>query len=164
MNHTIRAAKPDDGPALYVQWMDLRKYNASIDRRIMNAPVSEAEFLAGFREVLAREESIACVAEVQGRLAGFVSGGIGLNQPDRLPERHATIGYLWVGPQFRRHGIARDLFSAVAEWAIAQPGVSHFEMPVLAADEQAAGFWQAIGFSPFIERLWAPLSAPERDA
>jgi hypothetical protein len=36
-------------------------------------------------------------------------------------------------------------------------------MAVLSADAAAAGFWRSIGFSPFIERLWAPLSAPEGD-
>jgi hypothetical protein len=37
-------------------------------------------------------------------------------------------------------------------------------MAVLSADDAAAGFWRSIGFSPFIERLWAPLGGAEEDA
>lgn len=164
MNTVVRPAAASDGPALYAQWMAVRQYNASVDRRIIPAPVSENEFLAGFLEMLARDVAVAFVAEVDGELAGFISGGLGANQPDRLPEKHATVGYLWVAGRFRRLGLGRRLFAAVAEWAATRDGVGHFEMPVLAADEDAEQFWKSIGFSPFIQRLWAPLSAPERDA
>ena len=144
--------------------MALREYNAAVDRRVILAPVSEHEFLSGFAETLQRDASVAFVAEVDGELAGFISGGLGLNQPDRLPERHATVGYLWVAEPFRRRGLGRELFAAVATWAGTQDGISHFEMPVLAADSEAARFWQAIGFTPFIQRLWAPLDGAERRA
>lgn len=162
MTARVRPASPADGPALYRHWMALREYNAAVDRRVILAPVSENEFLAGFAETLQRDGSVAFVAEVDGELAGFISGGLGLNQPDRLPERHATVGYLWVADSFRRRGLGRELFDAVAGWAGSQDGVSHFEMPVLAADTEAERFWQAIGFTPFIQRLWAPLDGAER--
>src|SRR5512139_3041806 len=105
--------------------MALREYNAAVDRRVILAPVSESEFLAGFAETLQRDASVAFVAEVDGELAGFISGGLALNQPDRLPERHATVGYLWVASSFRRLGLGRQLFAAVADWASSQDGVSH---------------------------------------
>jgi ribosomal protein S18 acetylase RimI-like enzyme len=125
--------------------------------------VSESEFVADFRELLGRPRSVTLVAEASGALAGFISGSIERNLPDRLPEEHATIGYLWVEERFRRLGIARALFAEAAEWARSDQGVAHFEMAVLTSDTDAAGFWRSIGFAPFIERLWAPLSAPERD-
>ncbi len=134
-----------------------------MDRRVIPAPVTEPEFLADLEQALARKASVAFVAQVGEELVGFISGAIEANQPDRLPERHATIGYLFVDEPHRRSGIARALFGAVAAWASEQEGVSHFEMTVLAADEGAAAFWRSIGFSPFISRLWAPLSAPKRD-
>lgn len=157
----MRPATLADGPALYGQWASLLRYYASVDRRIIPAPVTERDFLAGLSDVLTRESSVAFVAEVDGDIAGFITGGLGANQPDRLPERHATVGYLWVANDYRRLGLGRQLFQAVAAWAAALDDISHFEMPVLAADDSAAQFWKAIGFSPFIQRLWAPLNAPE---
>jgi GNAT superfamily N-acetyltransferase len=161
--HTIRAANDGDGPALYGAWQRLRRHNAEIDRRFIPAPVTEDEFVTDFRDLLQRPRSAAFVAETAGMLAGFVAGTIERNLPDRLPEQHATIGYLWVEERWRRMGLARSLFAAVADWARSQEDVSHFEMAVLTADAAAAEFWRAIGFAPFIERLWAPLSAPEGD-
>ena len=161
--HTIRHASSGDGPALYRSWQRLRQHNAETDRRVIPAPVSEQEFVADFQQLMGRPRSVAFLAEASGSLAGFIAGNIERNLPDRLPEEHATVGYLWVEERFRRMGIARGLFERVAEWARGQEGVAHFEMAVLSADKSAAEFWRSIGFTPFIERLWAPLSAPERD-
>jgi len=159
----VRAAAAADGARLFHAWQHLRTHNASIDRRVIPAPVTQTDFVADLERLLVRPRTAAFVAESDGGLAGFISGGIEANLPDRLPALHATVGYLWVEERFRRQGIARALFSEVAAWAVKQEGVGHFEMAVLAADEPAAGFWRSIGFTPFIERLWAPLSAPERD-
>jgi GNAT superfamily N-acetyltransferase len=161
---SVRDAREEDAPPLYAAWQRLRAHNEQVDRRVISAPVSELEFVNDFRQRLARPRSVAFVAEVAGELAGFIAGNVERNQPDRLPEEHATVGYLWVADQYRRRGIARALFERVADWARGQEGVAHFEMAVLTADSDAAGFWRSIGFTPFIERLWAPLSAPERDA
>jgi hypothetical protein len=34
-------------------------------------------------------------------------------------------------------------------------------MTVLNADAEAEQFWRALGFTPFIQRLWAPLEEQE---
>ena len=162
--YRIRPASESDGPALYELWQGLRQHNATVDRRVIPAPVAESEFIVDFREVLARPRSAAFVAAVDTSLAGFIAGTIERNLPDRLPAEHATVGYLWVEERFRRQGIARALFAEVTGWARTQNGISHFEMAVLSADDAAAGFWRSIGFTPFIERLWAPLGGAEEDA
>lgn len=159
----VRAAQATDGGALYQAWQAIRVHYAAADRRIIPAPVSEQEFVAGFRERLAREESADFVATVAARIVGFISGRAEENQPDRLPERHATVGHLYVDAAYRRTGIGRRLFEALAAWAREEEGISHFEMPVLVADPAARAFLESLGFTPFIQRLWAPLSAPERD-
>ena len=161
---TVRPASMTDAAGLFSAWQRLRAHNAEVDRRVIPAPVSEADFESDLEQLLQRPQSATFVAESRGTLSGFISGRVEHNQPDRLPETHVAVGYLWVEERFRRLGMARSLFSAIAEWARLQEGVGHFEMAVLAADTSAAAFWRSIGFVPFIERLWAPLSAPERDA
>jgi len=161
--YTIRRATTGDGAPLYGAWQRLRQHNAEIDRRVIPAPVSQPEFVSDLEQLLSRPRSATFVAENGSTLAGFISGSIEQNLPDRLPELHATVGYLWVEEHFRRRGIARALFEQIANWARREEAVDHFEMAVLKADDDAAGFWRSIGFTPFIERLWAPLSAPESD-
>jgi GNAT superfamily N-acetyltransferase len=161
MSMVIRRATAGDGPALYRAWQTLRQHNSSLDRRIIPAPVSEAEFLAGLRESISRPTATALVAEEGGRMLGFLSAAIEAAQPDRLPEQHATIGYLFVEPGARRKGVARELFQAARTWARAQDGVAHIEMAVLEEDADACHFWTAMGFRPFIRRVWAPLEDDE---
>ncbi|MGE5597447.1 MAG: GNAT family N-acetyltransferase [Hyphomicrobiales bacterium] len=157
---TVRPLHPGAVPGLYRAWQALRQYNASLDPRIIPTPVSEAEFGIAARELIERPVAAAFIAEDAGEVVGFITGAIEQNQPDRLPERHATIGYLYVEPTRRREGIGRALIDAAREWAAKQEGVSHIEMTVLAQDIDAARFWQAVGFTPFIQRLWAPLEPP----
>ncbi len=156
---TIRTTREGDTPALYELWQTLRAYNASTEPRISPVPVSQEEFALAVSQVVHRDSSagfVACAPD--RRLVGFVSGGLEANQPDRLPERFATIGYLFVEPSARRQGIAGKLVAAMVEWARARPDIAHMEMSVLAGDGEAAAFWRSIGFSPFIERLWMPLN------
>ncbi len=157
MNVVVRPAAPSDATWLYRAWQSLRQYNQSLDSRVRPAPISEAEFAVGLQQLVVRPSAITFVAESGGNRVGFGSATIQANQPDRLPERLATVGYLYVDPNVRRGGIGRKLFDAIASWAGDQEGVTHIEMPVLARDSEASAFWKALGFSPFIERLWAPL-------
>lgn len=157
MTTSVRPATAADAPALFRAWQELRAYNASLDPRIIPAPVSETEFTAGLRELLARPTAAVFVAERAGRIVGFIRAGIEPNLPDRLPEQHASVGYLYVEPQCRRGGIGSELFEAVRDWAGRQDGVAHFEMTVLNNDGAAEAFWRSLGFSPFVLRLWAPI-------
>ncbi len=160
----VREARIEDAEPVFHAWQALRAYYASVDRRIIPAPIVREEFVAAYAERLASPGAASFVAVEGTRLVGFISATVAQNQPDRLPEQHVAVGQLYVAESHRRQGLGVELFRAVAAWASAQEGVSHFEMPVLAADAEAMNFWRSIGFSPFIQRLWAPLSAPEADA
>jgi GNAT superfamily N-acetyltransferase len=157
VNANVRRAEPTDSARLYIAWQQMRQHNATHDHRIVLAPVSEADFAAGLYESLSRPGATTLVAESGNTLVGFVSASVVANTPDRLPERHVSIGYIFVDPDHRRAGLGRVLIDAVRAWAEEQDGVAHLEMPVVAADAEAAAFWRSVGFTPFIERLWAPL-------
>ena len=158
---TVREAQISDGAALYRAWQTLRDYNASLDPRIRLMPVSQPEFVAGLELTIRRPTSKTFVAERDGALLGFGTCGVESGQPDRLPERHATVGYLFVDPGARRLGLGRRMFDAMVLWAKDQEGISHVEMPVLHHDSAAVAFWTALGFRPYIQRLWAPLDPAE---
>ncbi len=157
MTIAVRHAERADAPPLYRAWQALRQHYTARDSRIMLAPVSEPEFTAGLDASIARRGQATLVAIDGKRLVGFATASVAANQPDRVPERYVTIGYLWVDAARRRAGVGRQLFEAISSWARTQEGIIHFEMPVLESDQEAAAFWRSIGFTPFIQRLWAPL-------
>lgn len=164
MSAVVRAAQQGDAAALFAAWQALRAYYAATDARIIPAPVSQQEFAEDLARRLQRPDSAVFVATASsGHIVGFITGSVEDNQADRLPERVATVGHLFVEPSARRNGAGRQLFAALAAWATARDGVSHFEMPVLAVDGEAGHFWRALGFTPFIERLWAPLSIADEE-
>lgn len=153
----VRPAEERDIRVLYLAWQELRQHNAKQDSRIRPTPVSEVDFAIAVRELRDRPRSLTLVAEEEGNFAGFLTASIETNQPDRLPERHATIGYLYVLPAYRRRGLATELVRYAFDWARQQEGISHVEMSVLEHDAAARAFWESLGFSPFIRRVWASL-------
>lgn len=158
MSTLIRPATSSDGPAVYALWDQIRHNDADLDDRIVTMPIEERAFLADWSVQLARNTSHTFVASEDDALTGFVTVAIEAGAPGRLPERHATIGYLYVDPGHRGSGLGRKLFDAARAWAADQEGIEHLEMSVLAGNKAAEGFWRSLGFSPFIERLWAPLN------
>ncbi len=157
MTTTIRTAMPTDAPALFDAWEDMRAYQHSRDPRIIPAPISRDDFIGAIDAMVSRPGSATFIAEDNGALVGFIRGLVEMNQTDRLPDRHATVGYLYVAPTHRRTGLGKLLFHSVSAWAATQPGVRHIEMSVIAADPDAEGFWRSLGFTPFLQRLHAPL-------
>lgn len=157
MTITIRAARAADAEGMYQLWSDMRSHNAKIEPRLVTAPISREDFCDAIDAILGRPDAATFVADDEGQVFGFVRVTVEHNPPDRLPERFAMIGYLFIAPRHRRIGVGRQLMTAAAEWAAKQEGVHHLEMSVLSGDEQAAAFWSGLGFSPFIQRLWAPL-------
>ena len=87
----------------------------------------------------------AFVAEVQGAVVGYVLGAIVDLTPDLF--EHEDVGFIadiYVEPQHRRRGIARQLFHAICDWFAAQ-GVRQIEWQVAVANSDARRFWEAVG-------------------
>src|SRR5690348_15994259 len=111
-----RPAAPADATAVFRAWQALRAHYAAMDSRIEPAPVSESEFITDFERRCARADLALIVAYSGRELAGFITAAIEPGQPDRMPEKHGTVGHLFVWPQHRRQGCARFLFEALVEW------------------------------------------------
>jgi GNAT superfamily N-acetyltransferase len=153
----VRPAQTADAPSLYQSWMAARQYYANHDARLVLAPISESEFAVGLRTTVERPDAQIFVAEAEGEVIGFVSMAVARNVPDRLPEVYLNLGYLYVDPRHRRAGVARQLVAALRTWANTLDGVAHVEMAVLEGDPDAAAFWEAMGFRPYLRRVWAAL-------
>jgi aminoglycoside 6'-N-acetyltransferase I len=91
------------------------------------------------------------VAEAEGRLIGFAEASV-RNYAEGAPPGPA--GYLegiWVEPEWRRRGVARDLLSAVEAWA-RREGLTHLGSDALIDNAGSHRWHLAAGFGE-VERL-----------
>jgi len=85
------------------------------------------------------------LAEVDGEVVGWISGGPSKGSPMLIAPKTAKIGNLWVDPEHRRQGIAAELVRTWTERATAA-GYPRIEVGTLALDERAVAFWKSQGF------------------
>jgi len=81
------------------------------------------------------------VAEVDGEVAGTVSGGAGTDN------NTAVVTAMWVEPRFRRRGVGDVLLTTVLEWAREQRYGRIF-LWVTAGNESAERLYLRHGFAP----------------
>jgi RimJ/RimL family protein N-acetyltransferase len=77
----------------------------------------------------------------EGKVVGI--GGIlrGWNAPDK-----SMVGLLVIDPAARRHGHGREAVALIEALARGWPGMSRLRVGVVACNERAVQFWQAVGF------------------
>lgn len=82
------------------------------------------------------------VAEAGHSQIGFAAGSAPL--ADHVDERHLLS--LWVSPDWRRRGVARDLIEAVASWAAVESARS-LSLWVFEQNKAAINVYERLGFS-----------------
>jgi len=115
-------------------------------------PVADSRMAAYFaglhhpqRALLAR---VGYVALVNEKIVGYIAG--------HLTTRHGCAGevqYLFVSPDYRRRGIATELFRRLAKWFQAQ--AAQHVCVALADDspKEAMPFYESVGACPF-KKYW----------
>ncbi|MFD1432640.1 GNAT family N-acetyltransferase [Lacticaseibacillus yichunensis] len=88
------------------------------------------------------------VASDDGTAIGFaiVSEAEITADPSFVPHHLALLQELWVAPSHRREHVGRALLNASLAWA-KQRQLDFLQLNVLAANEAARDFYQAVGFS-----------------
>ena len=76
-------------------------------------------------------------------LVGFVK----FRRDQRSKARHkAMLHAMYVAPEYRKHGVGKQLVMEVLERARQLPGLEQLHLWVLHAEGSAAGFYQKLGF------------------
>jgi GNAT superfamily N-acetyltransferase len=91
------------------------------------------------------------VAEDDGELVG-----VALGEPAGAMPAHLSLVY--VKPELRRRGIARELVRRFAE-AVAEAGAEHLTLDADTTNEVARAVWRRLGFVEYARRLATPLPA-----
>jgi GNAT superfamily N-acetyltransferase len=134
----IREATKGDLPLLHDLWHEF-------DREVPAPPHLDdaTEDLDELDEDVTN--GIALLAERDGEVIGFASGGV-------RSERYAVLSNLYVAPKARRDGVAHDLVREFVTRA-RERGVDAIELEVLTTNMEARAIYDRWGFEPYMLTL-----------
>jgi ribosomal protein S18 acetylase RimI-like enzyme len=121
-----------------------------------------------FNDLLLRVEQSAgavFVAEDDRRLVGYVClrGQLTPDDLDERPDPYSFMAELFVRPDYRKRGIGRKLVER-AESHAAESGTYKMELKVLAQNQPAVRFYEALGYKPRIVVMSKRIGTSEREA
>ena len=137
----LRDAVPGDETLMLEYIRELAEFE-----RLSAECVADAALLR--RTVFEDKRAHAMMAEWDGKPAGFAL--YFYNFSTFLGRPGLYLEDLFVRPEFRRNGIARGLFQALARKAVAE-GCGRFEWSVLDWNENAIRFYRGLGAVPLDE-------------
>ena len=145
---TIRDARPDDTATICGFIRDLARYE-HLEHEMTATPESIAVALFGDKP-----KAFALICEVDGKPAGFTL--CFYNFSTFLGRAGIYIEDLYVDPAYRKRGIGRAIFKALAKRAVDE-GCGRVEWSVLNWNKPALDFYTGIGAKPMdgwqIQRL-----------
>jgi ribosomal protein S18 acetylase RimI-like enzyme len=160
---SIRKATAEDYHALCELFDEVDALHRGILPRLFrkpDGPVREHDY---YRELIADENVGFFVAEVGGKLAGFVHSVIrdAPAIPILVSRRYAIVDSIGVASELQNQGIGRRLMDTVHEWAIAQ-GATAVELSVYEFNRTAIAFYRRLGYETLSRRMSRELKGERR--
>ncbi|MBI3786155.1 MAG: GNAT family N-acetyltransferase [Deltaproteobacteria bacterium] len=156
----IRRATSADEAALGRMGAALMRVHYDFDRQRFLAPGKNAE--AGYGHFLLSQlnsqDSILFVAELQGKVIGYVYAGIEPLSWKELRDRAGFIHDVFVESGARGRGIATRLVNAAAEW-LGAAGVPRIMLWTAEPNAPAQRLFQRLGFRPTMVEMTREVSA-----
>ncbi len=82
--------------------------------------------------------------------AGELLGFVGLKREDRVRTRHSALVIgMYLAPENRGHGVAKQLMHGVIAEARAMPGLEQLTISVTHSNQEARNLYLGLGFQPF---------------
>ena len=158
----IRLAQPADVQRISQLWAQMAALHAQLDAATFRPAADGAESYARFIEDRLRDSCARIlVAEVDGKLVGYISGGIGDISNDMFESmRCGLITDLFVCAQQRRQGIGRRLVERLMLWFRAC-NMTSFEWYTSARNPTALAFWRTMGGEVTLLRMRAVIPGDE---
>ena len=153
----VRAVREGDGGDLVETWDDGRSFYASLDADIFQAPdpdnPGDADaFVESLREADAQPHRFARVAEVEGRVVGYIVARLDEPMPDTSEQLMRDLGRLrgyvealGVHRSVWRHGVGTALMQAAEEWARAE-GAVVLKTDTSLGSPVSVPFYEALGY------------------
>ena len=139
---TIRKAEPQDAPALgHIQvtsWRSAFRNIASDDYLHM---VSEENQAADWKEILSDAEQVVFIAETEDKLVGYAWA---YKEEDDSIEWDSELVSMHILPEYKRQGMGRKLFSAIAS-QLKELGCTSVYLWVLEDNHPSRECYKALG-------------------
>ncbi|HEX2906638.1 MAG TPA: GNAT family N-acetyltransferase [Phototrophicaceae bacterium] len=158
----IRPANADDADAIADLWAQLVAYHQLLDEDMPGAALNGPKRYA--RRLVQRVDDSylrTFVAEVDGRVVGFILGSIVDLMPDIFDqEPGGFLADVFVDPHYRRLGVGRRLVAALTAW-FREQNIHYFDWNVAVKNPEGRAFWLAMGGRELMVRMRADLKDEE---
>jgi ribosomal protein S18 acetylase RimI-like enzyme len=157
--HRIREYRESDARALAACFAALHEFGRALEPRLRPGEDVTAAYLAQMWTRCAEWQGGVFVADVEGRVVGFVTvfTRVPYEELDDPPGEYALVSDLSVVPPYRGRGIGRALLERAEEFA-RQKGASELRIGVLARNATARELYRRAGFSEQVVTLAKRLS------
>jgi len=149
---TVREALPADRPALVGFMAALQEHERALEPNRVPGPGMADRHLAALESWAAEHPGgSVLVAELDGRLAGFIVTGVDEELGDYVLPHNRLVGRLsdlWVEPGARGKGVARALIAA-AEERLRAAGIRRAEVTAVQGNGEAQRLYAALGYGPY---------------
>lgn len=158
----IRLAQQSDVQRISQLWAQMVAYHAQLDAATFRPAADGAALYARFIEDRLRDSfARVLVAEVDGELVGYISGGIADITNEMFESlRCGLITELFVCVEQRRQGVGRQLLERLMLWFRACD-VTSFEWYTSAHNPTALAFWRTVGGEVTLLRMRAEIPGEE---
>ena len=148
----IRPARHNDMNDLVQLWTEFMDFHTALDPDFKRSSDGARNWVNYITPKLAEDGFQVFVAESNELLVGYVIASIMEYPPITSVRQYGFISDIAVTGEFRRRGIARQLFQTAENWLIST-GIKRIELKVDVGNETSRGFWTSVGFSRHTETL-----------
>lgn len=150
----VRPARPQEIDLVAALWGLITAHHAGLDPlfRMRRGPVAEGELRELLRAMQRDPDAEILVFERDGTPIGLCIVRIDSAPPILEETERAEITDVGVRPEWRRHGIARQLVRTAEAWVRAR-GVARVEIQVASGNREGQAFWRAMGYGHLMDVL-----------
>ncbi len=144
----IRRMKDSDMESVMDQLLRLKRLNAEFDCTFSVSESSGEEIEKYLKKILNSDDHVLLVAETDGNVSGILMADI-LYRIYYEPKYEGRIREFYVMPEFRRHGIGKQLLDAFRK-EVQPRGVALITAEFPALNVIASSFYKSIGYRELI--------------
>ena len=146
---TLRMASVDDVNILVELWQELMNFHAARDSYYTCKPDAAELAVKYFEARIVDEKVTVLVAEVDGKVIGFLMAEPSSRPPVFEEKSTLMITDTCVNSDYRRLGIGEAMVDELIRIAREQ-NIKRIEVSYSVENEVSTAFWKKIGFKPFL--------------
>jgi GNAT superfamily N-acetyltransferase len=153
----VREANAADTEDVIRLWKEMMDFHAPVDRRLTVGRGWRDYLSQTTRRWLEDRDTALLVADAGGEAVGFAVGSVVDVALGLRASTHGHVAHLCTTGDWRRRGVGRLLFSSLRTWFLHR-GMTSIHAYVSHYSAVSQGFWRALGFEEYVERLSCELA------